>query len=364
VRVLYLTDRLSVRGGADRHLLQVIHWAVAVGHQVTVACGRRERGVGLPEGVDVVNVRGLASATASRSRLAGLSPLLGAAEIVDVQNVMNPVALRAAVGTGRAIVTVQDHRFFCPGQGKTLPDGRLCTRAPASEVCRECIPDDPYRDRMLELTADRLEALRGARLVVLSRYMAQELEVAGLPGARIIPPVVEVCQEPPNEGECFLLAGRLVRHKAPLDALRAWEIAGRPLPLHVAGEGPLEERLEGAVRLGWLDPTSLRRELLRARALLFPSFWQEPFGILGVEALACGTPVIVADTGGTREWSAAGCIRVPRGDVAAMAEAVTRLAGDPELARNLGESGRELIRQRFGPAVVRSRLETAYSGAG
>jgi len=364
VRVLYLTDRLSVRGGADRHLLQVIRWAAGVGHQVTVACGRWERGVGLPEGVDVVMVRGLASSTASRARLSGLNPLLGKAEIVHVQNVMNPVALRSAVGTGRALVTVQDHRFFCPGPGKTLPDGRPCTMAPASEVCRECLPDGPYRERMLELAADRLEALRGARLVVLSRYMARELEAAGLPGARVIPPWVEVCRDLPHEGKHFLLGGRLVYHKAPLDALRAWENAGRPLPLHVAGEGPLESRLVGAVRLGWLDPSSLRRELLRARAVLFPSFWQEPFGILGVEALACGTPVIVADTGGTREWSVAGCIRVPRGDVAAMAAAIGRLAGDPELARSLGESGRELVRERFGPAVVRPRLETAYSEAG
>ena len=42
VRILYLTDRLSVRGGADQHLLQVLSWAAGAGHRVVVAAGRIE----------------------------------------------------------------------------------------------------------------------------------------------------------------------------------------------------------------------------------------------------------------------------------------------------------------------------------
>jgi len=353
-----------VRGGADRHLLQVVAWAAGAGHRVTVACGRREPGVEVPNGVRVAVVRGLASATASSARLARLGPLLDGPELVHVQNVMNPVALRAAVGTGRAIVTVQDHRFFCPGPGKTLPDGRPCTMSPDGEVCRDCLPDDDYRKRMLKLMVERGEALRGARLVVLSGYMARELEVVGLPDARVIPPAMEVCPAPSEAGDFFLLGGRLVPHKAPLDALRAWELAGRPLPLQVAGEGPLEESLEGAVRLGWLDGETLRRKLARARALLFPSFWQEPFGMLAVEALACGAPVIVAESGGTRDWSTDGCIRVPQGDVEAMAEAMVRLASDPGRAVTLGKKGRRMVEERFNPTVVWPALEDLYGKVG
>ncbi|NOZ95622.1 MAG: glycosyltransferase family 4 protein [Acidobacteria bacterium] len=362
MRILYLTDRLSVRGGADRHLLQLIGWVVGSGFGVTVGCGRREAGVELPGSVRVARVRGLASATSSPAGLAGLEELLAGADRVHVQNVMNPVVLRAAAATGRSIVTIQDHRFFCPGLGKTLPGGGRCGVAPEDDACRICLADDGYRRRMLGLTAARLDAIRGARIVVLSHYMAAELEAVGVSGARVIPPAVEVREGPSEAGGYFLLAGRLVRHKAPLDALRAWELAGRPLPLRVAGEGPLAGELEGAIRLGWLDGSSLEAELSGARALLFPALWQEPFGILGVEALACGTPVIVADAGGAREWSAAGCIRVPQGDVDAMAEAVGMLAGGPGHARRLGEAGREMVRQRFGWRVVEPALEELYGG--
>jgi hypothetical protein len=45
VRILYHSDRLSLRGGADQHLLQVITWAASSGHRVTAAAGRIESAV-------------------------------------------------------------------------------------------------------------------------------------------------------------------------------------------------------------------------------------------------------------------------------------------------------------------------------
>ncbi len=361
MRVLYLADRLSVRGGADRHLLQVMGWAAAAGHAVTVAVGRVERGVTPPSGARTVTVRGLGAAVPSRSRLGRLPDLLAAADLVHVQNVMNPVALEAAVATGRAVVTVQDHRLFCPGPGRTLPDGSRCRERMSETACSRCLPDPAYRARTLALVRRRLAAVRRARaVVVLSRYMADELAAAGLPGAEVIPPWVEAGAPRRAPGTTFLLGGRLVRHKAPLDAVRAWERAGRPLPLEVAGEGPLEADLSGATRLGWLETERLRWALRRARALLFPAFWQEPFGILGVEALAEGTPVIVADAGGTREWSEAGCLRVPAGDVAAMAAAIRRLVGRPGLALELGEAGRRWVAERLARGRLAPRLRALY----
>jgi glycosyltransferase involved in cell wall biosynthesis len=260
------------------------------------------------------------------------------------------------------VVTVQDHRVFCPAMGKTLPDGSRCTH-PMDEVeCSLCLPEADYRARTLELTRARRDALDGVRLIALSRYMAAELEAAGLPGAEVVPPWVEPGGGAPDEGSAFLLAGRLVAHKGVLDAWQAWRASGVAQPLRVAGAGPLEAELGDAELLGWLPTTALRNELRRARALLFPSFWQEPFGILGVEALAEATPVIVADAGGVSEWSGAGCIRVPAGDVDAMAEAMIRLERDPEAATRLGQEGRAAVTERFSRAVIEARLAAVYEG--
>jgi glycosyltransferase involved in cell wall biosynthesis len=363
VRVLYLTDRLSVHGGAGHHLLDVIAAVDGAGHETTIAAGRVERGVPEAFARRTTILRGLARPTAAPTRLDGLAELAENVDVVHVQNVMNPIAIRQAVSTGRAVVTVQDHRVLCPGPGRTLPDGRRCTATMHVEVCAACLRDASYRERMVRLTAERRDALVGARLVVLSRYMADELASAGLAEATVIPPWVEADPDPSHPGGGFLLGGRLVAHKAPLQAWAAWRAAGEPLPLRVAGTGPAAEVLHDAELLGWLDCAQLRSELRRARALLFPTRWQEPFGILGVEAQAMGTPVVVVDRGGTPDWSEAGCVHVPAGDVPAMAEAIRCLAGDPELARRLGREGWSRVRERYARASLLGELLAVYESA-
>ena len=360
MRLLYLTDRLSDRGGADHHLAQVISASIAAGHRVTVAYGRDEGGMAIPDSVELRRVRGLASRIDSPSRLGGLAPLLGSADLVHIQNLMNPSALGLAVEGGRTVVTVQDHRVFCPGLGKTLTDGSACKQTMDDQVCGDCIPDKAYRQSILELTRRRLAALLGSHVVVLSSYMAEELAAVGVEGVRIVPPWVEVGPKRSEPGTTFVLGGRLVAHKGIKDGWRAWHGADRPMPLVIAGSGPLENDLGGAQCLGWLKPEELRVELRRARALIFPARWQEPFGILGLEALAQGTPVVVAESGGTNEWSASGCIRVPAGDVPAMTAAIGRLAAEPQYAMELGRQGQSAVVDRFSRERILPKLSQLY----
>ncbi len=362
MKLLYLTDRLSIRGGADLHLRQIIEWAQGMGWRVTLAVGRIDPEVRVPEGVGLTRVRGLAASTATGSRLESLGPLMKSAEAIHAQNIMNPEALRRIVGTGKAVVTIQDHRVFCPGMGKTLPDGARCRTPLADADCSVCLADEAYRQQVEALTAERLEALRGTAVIVLSHYMAEELAAIGLGDAMVIPPWVRLGRPRDTPGLSFVLAGRLVSHKGVVDGWRAWAGAGRPLPLKVMGEGPLAEHLAGADSLGWVDHSRCVAEVSRARALLFPSFWQEPFGMLGIEALAQGTPVIAAVSGGMDDWVDAGCIRVEPGDVPAFSDAISHLAEDPEAAFALGEAGRVMVGERFCRRVLAPRLEAVYEG--
>jgi glycosyltransferase involved in cell wall biosynthesis len=83
------------------------------------------------------------------------------------------------------------------------------------------------------------------------------------------------------------------------------------------------------------------------------------------QALACGVPVVTADTPAARELLTddADALLVPPGDPAALAAAVQRLAAEPELARKLGEAGRRTYEERASEAVLgscwRSVLERA-----
>ena len=153
-----------------------------------------------------------------------------------------------------------------------------------------------------------------------------------------------------------------------LEALRRLTI---PWEAVIAGDGNDRTMLENnasafgiADRVkftGWLDePESCFAD---CDAAVFPSRWQEPFGLSGAEASAHGLPVVAFDVGGVREWledSVTGFI-VPEQDVGAMAAKLEQLFRDRGLAKRLGNAGRERIRERFSAerflAAMRQLLE-------
>lgn len=151
----------------------------------------------------------------------------------------------------------------------------------------------------------------------------------------------------------LLFVGRLDPDKGPLTALEALARLPPGATLEIIGPGSGSQRRaleEAAVRLGVADRVRLaevpRAELgpsyRRADVFVFPSRWEEPFGLTPLEAMACGTPVVGTGSGGSGEFLRDGvnCLRVPREDPEAMAAAVRRLARDPELRRRLVANGR------------------------
>ena len=82
---------------------------------------------------------------------------------------------------------------------------------------------------------------------------------------------------------------------------------------------------------------------------ILPFFWQEPFGLVGPEAMARALPVVAFRTGGVDEWLRDGenGLAVPPRDIPAFAAAVDRLLADREERIRLGRRGREGVRERF-----------------
>ncbi len=123
--------------------------------------------------------------------------------------------------------------------------------------------------------------------------------------------------------------GRIAAVKGAHLAIAAARRAGVPLTLF----GPIEEpdywerqvapRLAGSVRYGGhLDGTALAHEIGRASVFLFTPCWDEPFGLVAIEAMACGLPVAGIARGAAEEVvGEAGCL-VPPGDEAALAAAI------------------------------------------
>lgn len=352
MRILHLADRLTERGGAYQHLLAVVERQAADGHAPHLAVGRADAETSAPCPVSLA-----AGLDARTDAPCDLSDAMAWArpDVVHVHTVVNPVVLRWAARVP-SVVTVQDHRAFCPGRGKWTLAGEQCLTAMSETACAACFDDAAYSRETLALTGRRLDALRPLRVVVLSRYMRGELTSAGLDGDRVavVPPFVRPLPPAGSDGPpCVLFVGRLVDAKGVPDAIAAWRASGLAVPLVAAGAGPLRPQLEraGADVTGWADRTRLASLYARAGALLLPSRWQEPFGIVGLEALACGVPVAAWKSGGVREWHP-GPGLADWGDTAALGRALRSVFGtrpDPP--------------DGFAPEPLMARLHAEYERA-
>lgn len=153
-------------------------------------------------------------------------------------------------------------------------------------------------------TWDVTTASRVDTFVANSNYVASRIRrFYGRSADVIYPPVaVDDFEIGSGKGEFYLYAGQLTSYKRPDIAVRACTESGRKLV--VIGEGEQEAYLKSIAGptvqfLGHQPFDVLRDHLSRCRALLFPG--TEDFGILPVEAMASGRPVIAFDAGGARE---------------------------------------------------------------
>lgn len=331
MQVLHVVDRWTARGGAPRYLAAVLDGLGNRGLTQDVLAGEADPGTPEP----VVPLRRLAGLEAPRGVAPGLAEAVAAsrAEVVHVHNVVNPELLEV-LRPFDPVVTVQDHRFFCPSRGKWTREGAPCRVALSPAACAPCFEDPAYFAEVREVTERRLHALRGLRVGVLSAWMKAELETAGLAAGRVFvtPPWAHgLDREAKAAGPpCILFAGRLVDAKGVADAVAAWRCSGLREPLVFAGTGPLRTALEqeGFEVTGWLPHAAMSGLYRRARALVMPSRWQEPFGIVGLEALSLGVPVAAWDSGGVREWHpGVGRGLVPWGDVDGLGRALADVAG-------------------------------------
>lgn len=163
----------------------------------------------------------------------------------------------------------------------------------------------------------------------------------------------------PSESRPVVCAGRLVKVKGHTFLLQAWPSVLKHEPralLLLAGDGPDEDPLRAqAAALGLAGSVKFlgfRQDIASliacAEVLVLPSL-NEGFGMVLVEAMAMGKPVVASAVGGVPEVVLDGRtgLLVPPANPEALAAAILRLLDDPGAARRLGEAGRERARESF-----------------
>ncbi len=229
-------------------------------------------------------------------------------------------------------------------------------------------------------------ARRSDRVVAISNYTAGELrELVDVP-IEVIPyttplPDVAPSPSPVQDGtDPVLFVGRLVERKGVAHLIEAIaRLAPKGPRLEIVGDGPerpgleaLAQRLGVASRVvfrGKIPPDELQASYARAAVCVLPSVLDargdtEGLGVVLLEAMNHGTPVIASRVGGIPDIVEDGVsgLLVPPGDADALAAAVRRVRDDPALARRLGEAGRRRLREQFSWQAIVQRWLDVYAG--
>ncbi|HPN33651.1 MAG TPA: glycosyltransferase family 4 protein [bacterium] len=177
----------------------------------------------------------------------------------------------------------------------------------------------------------------------------------------VSPPALNMQTTYPREKR-VLFVGRLTdRYKGADVLLRAAGRCREQFSIDIVGGGAFLPRLQTLAHKlglndrvcfhGWARPEEVPGFYQKASVLAMPSLWAEPFGLVGVEALANGTPVVAFDVGGIREWLSddrTGFL-VPYADEKKMAEKIDLLIADPDRVKEMGQAGRRSVEELFSP---------------
>jgi len=177
----------------------------------------------------------------------------------------------------------------------------------------------------------------------------------------------------------LLCIGRLVEEKGFDLAIRALGDIMDVFPtarLVIAGDGRARHDLELQVEAlglgravefsGWCQPEKIRALIDAATIVLIPSRWQEPFGLVALEAAQRARPVIAARTGGLPEVVVHGETGVlfKKDDPNDLARQVIHLLHHPETARQLGNAARERAQHMFSLERATDEYDTLYRTIG
>ncbi len=259
-------------------------------------------------------------------------------------------------------VYVHDHDYCCFRRHKYFPfTRRNCSRA-FGMPCHICgMLSRGHGD--WRTFQENLSALRAADAVFAgSDFMLTELAANGVARARLhkLEPLVDLSgaggDPSPGavSGDRLVYSGQLIRGKgldlliAALPKLRnAWELT-------VLGSGPdadfcreLARRCGVAEQVLFAGFVPDPDEVYRTSALaIFPSRWQEPYGMSGPEAMSWGVPVVGFDIGGVRDWLHDGenGLLARAGDSDDLARRIDEVLGDSRLRRKLARGARNWVR--------------------
>lgn len=380
MRILVIHEYNGPYGGGEQYLRDTCQALRERGHRVALVCHREWNSGFIP-----------CDATYGVTRSGDLSTGLRAwpeyedvlrqeaPDVVFINGIIrrfiSPLVLGRLVRRRPSVVFVHHIGIVCHTGTKLIPGSErpcqwaLGIRCVQTGCVRTLGGSALRRLRAVALGTWRLRALRGCRRAIApSRYVYDELVRNGFPPARVTIVPLFTARGPgqpdlpvdETQKDKILWVGRDAGGKG-LD--RFFEVLARldgaSWQAVVVGPDTDIESVRARARavgvaprvafLGQLDAAALDREYTAARVVAVTSTVAETFGLVGVEGMAFGKPVVAFDVGGVREWLTDGItgFLVPLNDVETMAERLQRLMRQDDLCREMGLAGQRTVERRF-----------------
>ena len=343
--ILYIGRYNGIVGGIERYMQKSAELLRRNGF--SVHCFYTEKG-----GKDQES---FAAAFDSIAEFSPENPLLQSADMVIIHNIISPEFL-PMLPENKTWFFAHDHNIYCRRHHYYTPLGRInCHRKYNAFICKLC--------SLGRNEAPPLEAYRQLPALVLSDFIADNLRKNGFEKVVKLPAFIRTVErEHSFDGILrILFLGQLIRGKGAdlmLDTLVHMELLEVPFQCTIAGDGndrAMLEKMAAKYKLqnkvhftGFVSDTESLWE--NCDILFFPSRWQEPFGLVGLEAMAHGVPVIAFDTGGVREWLSdlENGIIVPEKATVSAGEKLAELCLEhPERLSVMGKKGMKIAKEKF-----------------
>jgi glycosyltransferase involved in cell wall biosynthesis len=391
MRVVHLNGFLSPKGGVETYLSALMPRLESEGIEQTILYGAGDprlwsRARHVPSLLSLGRAAGVQSYEQVGRILAELRP-----DVIHVHNVQSFTAIQAAWEAAPTVLTLHDYRYLCPSSNFYYRRTRsICGRKCGAgcfvkAATHRCLTPRPgfawnfYR--RVRWMSRRFHHLK--RVISPCQYGAERLRQAGcMPEQVAVLPYF--CPLSPSDSPrpvpdrpLALYIGRLAENKGFDVFIKAMGM----LPDRVNGMivGNLDESNEAGIRRQfrqagcehrmsmrpWASRDEIRGLINQASVMVFPSLWAETLGIVGLESLACGVPVVASDVGGAREWLLPGKtgVLVAPGDPRQLADGILAIIESPELQQSYGRQGIQLIRERFLAEHHVSKLLAVYREA-
>ncbi len=389
MRLLYVHERIGAQGGAEVNILLTARELIRRGHSVALAHGGDE---GADDEWNNVFAERIPMGTPARSEALDQALTQFQPDVVYLNKFSDPDVLQTLERCCRPVIrVVHDHDLYCMRSYKYhYFSRRICTRAASAFCVFPCVASlgrsgrdgfplrwISYRAKLREIAVNK----KFYRMLVATDYMRDELLRNGFAFDRIeihppVPHPTKFPETPSFSGRNLIVyAGQIIRGKGVDVLLESLARVTSPFECLILGDGSHRatcERLskslglEGRVHFkGHVQQSRIVDFYRDASLAAMSSVWPEPFGATGMEAMRCGLPVVAFDAGGIREWLLDGVngFLVPWMDRDAFARKVDALLQDKALARRMGQSGREMVDERFNFEAYIDRLEGLFSRA-